>query len=100
MEKVKNITKKTRIVTLVVTCNDDEKYYGLDKRHNPNVFNWVVKDEDAAREFLKKKVDSINSFHNGITAEWVHGHHARFFFGNNPNGSKVVWDYKITTINE
>ncbi len=105
MEKVKYITKKTRIVTVVINVKDEEYRYGISKNNNPNVRNWVVKDDDEAKEFVEQSVLEIKNVHEKIHGEGAikskrNGNHYRVFFGDNYDESVITWDFKITTIHE
>lgn len=105
MEKVKNITKKTRIVTAVINVNDDEYHYCGTKQNNPNVLNWVVKDEDEAKELVEQLVLDIKKADEKIHGEGAikskrNGNHYSVFFGDDYDESVITWDFKITTIHE
>ena len=103
MEKVKNITEKTRIVTVVINVKDEEEYYyGLNKKNNPNVRNWVVNDYDEAKKLVEQLIYGIkNTNEEGAKkSKRVDGCHWRVYFGDNYDESVITWDFKITGIHE
>ena len=101
MEKVKNITEKTRIVTVVINVKEKE-YYGFSKKNNPNVHNWVVNDDNAAKELVKRLVWEIKKGEEDviIKSKRIDGNHYRVFFGDNYDESVITWDFNTTTIHE
>lgn len=104
MEKVKYITKKTRIVTVVINVKEeDEEYrYGISKKKNPNVHNWVAKDDDEAKELVEQLISELRRIHDydkgAIKSKRVDGNHYRAFYGDNYDESAITWDFKITGI--